>query len=212
MKGYKGFDKDLSCRGFKYEVGKTYKIKEDPILCKRGFHFCNSLQDVLGYYPLHKNNTFCEIEVCGKIISDIFYKKSSTNKIKILRKLDLDEILDIVGIKEKDLFVKCYNDDRFDPHQMYLIYCGFKEGLDASIYAKSMFNGRQMFVMYLGLEKGLNVSIYADPEFNDDQMYLIYYGLKEGLDASIYAKPELNLKQMHEIYLKLKEEKNGHSK
>ena len=212
MKGYKGFDKDLTCKGFKYEVGKIYEMKKELIICKRGFHFCNSLQDVLNHYPLHKNNSFCEIEAYSHTVSDIFYKKKATNKIKILRKLDLDEILDIIGLKDNEIFIKCYNDDRFDENQMYLIYCGFKEGLDASIYAKPEFNGSQMFVIYMGLERGLNVSIYADPKFNEDQMYLIYYGLKEGLDVSIYAKPELNLRQMHDIYLKLKEEKNGHSK
>lgn len=208
MKGYKGFNKDLTCQSFKYEIGKIYEMKEEPRLCERGFHFCNSLQNVFEYYPLHKKHTFCEIEAYGYIVSDGDYKKYCTNKIKIIRELDLDEILSIVGdIKDKDLFIKFYDDDRFDVHQMFLIYYGLKEGLDVSIYAKPEFNYGQIYLIYCGLRKGLDVSIYAKPEFNNDQMYLIYYGLKKGLDASVYAKPEFDYGQMYSIYLKLKEEK-----
>lgn len=44
MKGYKVFNKDWTCREFQYEVGKTYEMKEDPVCCKRGFHFCRKLK------------------------------------------------------------------------------------------------------------------------------------------------------------------------
>ena len=39
VKGYKGFDKNLKCRDFQFEVGKKYKIKTAK-LCESGFHFC----------------------------------------------------------------------------------------------------------------------------------------------------------------------------
>lgn len=49
MKMYKGFDKDLKCRDFQYEIGKTY---EEPTadLCNSGFHACEYPLDVLTYY------------------------------------------------------------------------------------------------------------------------------------------------------------------
>ena len=50
MKGYKVFNKDWTCRGFYYEVGKTYEMKEDPVCCERGFHFCGKLIDCFNYY------------------------------------------------------------------------------------------------------------------------------------------------------------------
>lgn len=177
MKGYKGFNEDLSCKGFKYEIGKTYEMNEKPIKCQRGFHFCYSLKNVLAYYPLHKKHTFCEIEACGDVVSDEFYKKCCTNKITILRKLDLDEILDIIGMKSKEDFIGYYNDDRFNEHQMFLIYYGLQEGFDVSTYAKPEFNESQMHIIYSGLAKGLDVSIYAKPEFSYIEMHYIYHKL-----------------------------------
>lgn len=40
IKGYKGFNKDMTCRGMQYEEGKIYKMEREPICCERGYHFC----------------------------------------------------------------------------------------------------------------------------------------------------------------------------
>ena len=49
IKAYKAFDKDLSCRGFKYEVGKEYEETGDIKACEKGFHACPYPLDVFGY-------------------------------------------------------------------------------------------------------------------------------------------------------------------
>lgn len=61
MKAYKGFDKNLSCRGFQYEIGKEY-IEKDAELCKKGFHACENPMDALRYYE-PANSRYCEVEL-----------------------------------------------------------------------------------------------------------------------------------------------------
>ena len=202
MTGYKGFNEDLTCRNFKYEIGETYEMKKRPIVCERGFHFCKELKNVFNYYPLYKKYIFCEIEAYNNIISDN-NEKYCTNKIKIIRVLSLDEILDIIGIKDKDLFKKYYN-DKFNERQMQQIRFGLEKGLDVSSYAKLEFNEYQMQEIMLGLEGGLNVSIYAKSEFDSYQMNQIMLGLLDDLDISIYAKPEFDDAQMRQIRFGLK--------
>lgn len=85
MKGYKAYNKGLTCIGFKYEVGKTYYYEDKLKLCASGFHFCVNPIDVLDYYDL-ADSEFTEVEATGDII--VGDKKCVTNKIKIGNKLD----------------------------------------------------------------------------------------------------------------------------
>ena len=49
MKVYKATDKDMKCRGFQYELGKTAEVKGDIELCENGLHACEMPLDVLCY-------------------------------------------------------------------------------------------------------------------------------------------------------------------
>ena len=49
--GFKGYDKNLQCRGFQYEIGKTYEHEGEAVTCESGFHFCEYPLEVFGYYP-----------------------------------------------------------------------------------------------------------------------------------------------------------------
>lgn len=95
MKGYKVFNKDWTCRGFQYEVGKTYEMEKAPVCCDRGFHFCERLVDCFNYYIFNSKNKVAEVEALGKI--DKGDNKSCTNKIKIVRELTWHEVLDLVN-------------------------------------------------------------------------------------------------------------------
>ena len=95
MKGYKVFNNDWTCRGFQYEVGKTYEMEKAPVCCDRGFHFCERLVDCFNYYIFNSKNKVAEVEALGKI--DKGDNKSCTNKIKIVRELTWHEVLDLVN-------------------------------------------------------------------------------------------------------------------
>ena len=62
MKAYKGFDKDMKCRGFQFEEGKTYP-EEAAELCKSGFHACTCPIYVLNYYSPGAGSIYREVEL-----------------------------------------------------------------------------------------------------------------------------------------------------
>ena len=93
---YKGFDKDLKCLSFQYEIGKEYE-QENAKACTTGFHACEDPLDVFGYYP-PANSRYCEVEQSGKIDKDGDDSKVASSKIKILGEIGLKGILE-AGIK-----------------------------------------------------------------------------------------------------------------
>ena len=77
VKGYKGFNPDLTCRDFRYEVGKEYDTKK-TVGCQTGFHFCENPFGVFNYYAPSSEkgiNRFCEVEGSGE------FDKSETDKV-----------------------------------------------------------------------------------------------------------------------------------
>lgn len=96
MKGYKCFNKDMTCRGFKYEIEKTFKHEGNVEICGAGFHFCKKAADVFNYYDFKPENIVCEIEAGGEIIHGD--DKSVCSEIKILKKLSWHEVLEIVNV------------------------------------------------------------------------------------------------------------------
>ena len=97
VKGYKVFNPDWTCRGFQYQVGKCYEIPEKPVVCKRGFHFCKNLLDCYEYYRFDENNKVAEVTAYGDIDIDEYEKKYCTNKIKIEKELNWNEVLNMVN-------------------------------------------------------------------------------------------------------------------
>ena len=89
MIGYKAFNKDLTCRGFQYEIGQTYSMDESPVPCERGFHFCKSIAETYDYYEMSDNTRICKIEALGEVQTDDD-KKYCTNVIKILEEITED--------------------------------------------------------------------------------------------------------------------------
>ena len=92
MKGYKVFNSDWTCYdGFQYEVGKTYEMDDEPIICKQGFHFCTDPKDCFRYYHIWNDIKIAEVEALGDIDKVPTDSKRCTNKIKIVRELSLKD-------------------------------------------------------------------------------------------------------------------------
>jgi len=90
VKGWKCFDQDLSCRGFQFEIGKTYEIEGDLKMCSNGFHFHEKAEHLFNYYEDNFLHTVvCEIEA-EDVITD--NNKSVCRKIKLVKKLSGIEV------------------------------------------------------------------------------------------------------------------------
>ena len=96
-KGYKGFDSQLRCRGFQYEIGQEYEHTGDVKLCKKGFHFCENPMDVFEYYP-PSDSRYCSVESTGTEDKNIDDSKVSTSRLKINAEIGLAGLIK-AGVK-----------------------------------------------------------------------------------------------------------------
>ena len=92
--GYKGFDKDLKCRGFQYEIEKEYHMDGKIECCSTGFHLCTDPRDIFRYYSPGNQNRFCLVEGSGTFDKEIDSddSKIAVSDIKIIKELSLHEI------------------------------------------------------------------------------------------------------------------------
>ena len=98
MKGFKVFNSDWTCRGFQFEVGKTFTEDVTPVCCDRGFHFCTKAADCFKYYDFNPDSKVAEVEALGDIDTNNDDSKCSTNKIHIIREITWQEVLDLVNL------------------------------------------------------------------------------------------------------------------
>ena len=101
----KGFDENLCCRGFQFEVGKEYKIElpknyaltTNDLCSNKVFHFCDGLSKVHNFYSCdNSSNRYCIIEVLGELVGDD--EKCGSNHIRISRELTDDELMVAKGL------------------------------------------------------------------------------------------------------------------
>ena len=74
MKAYKGFNADMTCRGFQYKEGETYH-EDIADLCHKGFHACERPLDVLAYYPPN-SSVYHEVE-----LEEVSYEREDDSKV-----------------------------------------------------------------------------------------------------------------------------------
>ena len=101
IKGFKGFDKDLKCRGYQYELGQDFQEEGKIEACSKGFHFCENPFDVFSYYPPFTENginRYCVVEGGGSIDKDSADTKIACSKLHISAEIGLKGLVE-AGIK-----------------------------------------------------------------------------------------------------------------
>ena len=90
---FKAFKKDWTCRGFQYEVGKTYTHDGDVEICESGFHVCLHPLDVLRYYPA-AGSKFAVVNIEGATDERGEDTKVAGSKITITAELQISELIE----------------------------------------------------------------------------------------------------------------------
>ena len=112
MKAYKGFNADMTCRGFQYKEGETFETPKAEV-CECGFHACLNPIDCFDYYGPGAKSVYHEVELDGQIDtrSDGDTKVSAT-KIKIGARLS---IAGLVKAAFDFVRAKCTNENNAEP-------------------------------------------------------------------------------------------------
>ena len=97
IKGYKGFDNNLKCRGYQYEVGKTFECDGKIECCENGFHFCENPLDVFGYYP-PSDSRYCSVEGEGETSKDNGDSKVAVSRLHVSAEIGLTGLIN-AGVK-----------------------------------------------------------------------------------------------------------------
>ena len=92
MKAYKGFDENLKCKDFQYEIGKAYEEPEAK-LCEKGFHACEYPLDVFEYYAPGNMSRYCEVD-----LDDVSDKKSNKDSKRCGKKIAVKAEIGIAGL------------------------------------------------------------------------------------------------------------------
>lgn len=93
MKGYKGYEKGLICRGKQYAVGEVFE-EDIAEICKSGMHFCALPHQVFEHYSAGENHEFTEVEALDETYTDD-ERKYCTKKLKIGAKINVFDICKI---------------------------------------------------------------------------------------------------------------------
>ena len=135
----KGFDKDLKCRDFQYEIGKAY---EEPTaeLCEKGFHACEYPLDVFGYYAPGDMIRYCEVD-----LDDVSDKKSNEDSKRCGKKAEIG----IAGLVKAavDFVMENIKDENKEANTG-----DYSASTNTGNYSKADVSGKESVAAALGIE------------------------------------------------------------
>ena len=179
---YKGFDSDWTCRGFQYEVGKTFEHDGDVAACESGFHACEYPLHVLRYYK-PSQSVFAVVEQSGKLSRHEEDSKIASSKLTVTAQIDLAGLIK-AAIK--------YTMDRCTPAD-----CGVSKEANTSVVAQeknesATASGEKSAAMASGRNckaKGVNGAalfiVYRDAELNVLHAKALIVG-RDGIKADTF--------------------------
>ena len=91
VEGFKGFNKDLKCKGFQYTLGKVFTHEGDIDMCAKGFHFCEHPLNVFEFYPPNVSR-YAAVQCSDKVIID--ENKTVCSKLAIGAEISLHGMID----------------------------------------------------------------------------------------------------------------------
>ena len=147
IKGYKGFDKDMKCRGFQFEEGKEYETDKAKA-CEAGFHACEYPLDIFNYYD-PANSIFHKVEQSGNLDKNDGDSKVASTKIKIGVKIDFKAM-----IQDSFEYVKSRCTNHETGKDMSALNGGNKSALNGGYM--SALNGGYMSALNGGDKSALN--------------------------------------------------------
>ena len=152
MFGYKGFDKNLKCRGFQYEIGKTFEEDAEPKYCERGLHFCELPLDVLNYYDYSPidGSRFAKVEALGTI--DKREDKVATNKLKVDSELTF---WDLFKLQFKLVF------EKVETSTTKVLTSGYK-AISSSLGLKARAKANKGWIIVVDWQQGENYNWYIN--------------------------------------------------
>ena len=89
---YKGFDRNLQCRGFQYEIGKEFVHDGEVKACEGGFHACEHPLNVFGYYAPSESR-FCVVELSGELSRHGDDTKIAAGRIRIKAEIGIPQLV-----------------------------------------------------------------------------------------------------------------------
>ena len=89
---YKGFNLDMTCRGYQFKVGETYTHAAAVEACKSGFHSCENPLDVFGYYP-PSVSAYCRVQASGEISRHADDSKIASGVLHVQARITLPDLI-----------------------------------------------------------------------------------------------------------------------
>ena len=162
---YKGFNKDLTCRDFQYEIGKEYEIGEPICMCECGFHACKDPLAVFDFY-MGIDKRYCIVEQWGYMEEK--GGKTVSSNIKIVREISLKELFEIaverkVSNEAEMHSVKCYKEEvgegieekKSTPPSLY--NDNIREIKDISLWLESFMGNRGAIIVRESIANTTNI-------------------------------------------------------